>query len=446
VKTQAQVVAEHAAAAAKKLLHRKFHWCRLENGFLDMPLWRTIAAKTGLHLTIVQAFVTRLDCFANAQKPRGDLTYFDPAEFGMALDIPAEQAALLFAALEDGPVPWIDQDHIATFWARNPDSDRDAKPVSDAERTARSRKFRAALRELARQKACGLIDAAELLRKHLALDELRAQGRRGAVTWEEQRAALAELTKFSTAGGRHDGIVTGAASAVARHPGASAGQQTKKADVTPDRDTLAARPTRHEANVTGAVDETAQGSDQQQKNLHRDIRDCHARSDQKFKLAPVDNSGGGASGESAGLSNDARAAAGELYLRSEGRRRLIELMAEHPGRVDTLIERWAAQLGGDYGALRDVVRNVVTRFEAAGATVPGALSVWSLIEQGIKAHLARLAAIAAGPTLPLMSALQGGATDNPQAVTTHRDGRDAVETGEESPRDDRKKAVGDGLT
>src|SRR5579862_304490 len=156
MRERAQQLAAAAAAAVKKARHARYYWCRLHNGFLDMPLWRTVAAKTGLHLTVVQAFVVRLDSFANQQEPRGDVTDFDPAEFAAALDITEEQAGRLFAALEEGDNPWIEQDHLSGFYHRNSDGDRDHRPTSDAERKERSRRFKLVLKELVRMKNVGL--------------------------------------------------------------------------------------------------------------------------------------------------------------------------------------------------------------------------------------------------------------------------------------------------
>src|SRR4051812_45763543 len=101
-------------AAAKALKHRKYHWCRRQNGFSDMPIWRVVAMKCGMPLYQVLAFVNRLEELgneaANAGLQRGSLEHFSADEFAVALGMTAEEAALLYAALEDSGVGWISFD------------------------------------------------------------------------------------------------------------------------------------------------------------------------------------------------------------------------------------------------------------------------------------------------------------------------------------------------
>src|SRR5262245_53103220 len=112
-----------AEAEAKNARHRKFTWCRLRNDFIDMPLWRVVAARTNMPLYQVQAFVTRLESFANAAIPRGFVGEFNPDEFGAALGMSGDEAARIYSALEDEGIGWIFQDHVQTFWERNPDKE-----------------------------------------------------------------------------------------------------------------------------------------------------------------------------------------------------------------------------------------------------------------------------------------------------------------------------------
>ena len=194
-------ISESMLKAEAIIRHRKFHWCRLRNDFIDMPLWRVLAAALDLPLTQVQAFVTRLDTLANKSLPRGSVGDFDPAEFAAAHDIPVENAARLFAALEERG--WIEQDCLTTFWERNPDKD---DPTS-TERKARERAFKAALRELARQVREGLLPESERTRKEIAVHALRDQGRSGFLSWAEQRSRLDGLIHLSTGHASHS--VTG---------------------------------------------------------------------------------------------------------------------------------------------------------------------------------------------------------------------------------------------
>lgn len=134
--TPAWPLAAEAEKVAAKIRHRKFAWCRLHNGFIDMALWRVVAAELAMPLYQIQAFATRLDSLANAAIPRGYVGDFCAAEFGAALGMPAEEAARIFAALEEPAVGWIGQEHVITFWERNPDKE-------DSTAAERQRKSRA---------------------------------------------------------------------------------------------------------------------------------------------------------------------------------------------------------------------------------------------------------------------------------------------------------------
>lgn len=130
----AQQLAEAAAAAEKRVRHRKFEWCRLRNEFWDFPVWRQVAEMLHLPLHQVQAFGGRLDSFANAAIPRGYVGDFNAAQFGVTLGMSAEDAARIYAALEHADVGWIDQDHVVNFWARNPDDKQDTTAAARQQR------------------------------------------------------------------------------------------------------------------------------------------------------------------------------------------------------------------------------------------------------------------------------------------------------------------------
>lgn len=156
-------------AAAKAARHRKFHWCRRENGFSDMPVWRVVAAKVKLPLCVVLAFVNRLEEFANADEQRGHVGQFNALEFAVALDIAEEEAARIFAALEDPVVGWIAYDHVTNFHARNPDKGDDTA----IDRMRRMRKRKQNMEAIARMVAMGtLSDAARPLIEAQVLNDL----------------------------------------------------------------------------------------------------------------------------------------------------------------------------------------------------------------------------------------------------------------------------------
>lgn len=144
-------------AAAKAAKHRKFHWCRRQNGFSDMPIWRVVALQLSLPLYQVLAFVNRLEELANAAEQRGHVGSFNPAEFGAALGMSTDDAARIFAALEDQAIGWVAFEFVATFYDRNPDKDDD----SAAERKRRQRSRQRGMREIARAFAAGKINEAE---------------------------------------------------------------------------------------------------------------------------------------------------------------------------------------------------------------------------------------------------------------------------------------------
>ena len=146
-----------SAAAERAARHRKFHWCRRENGFSDKPIWGVIAEQLQVELSHVLAFVNRLEELANAATPRGSVADFSAAEFGHAIGIGADEAAAIFAALEHPDVGWIAFDHVATFYDRNPD--REDATANDRKRRERLRRW--IMRTLARLAAIGAVSETE---------------------------------------------------------------------------------------------------------------------------------------------------------------------------------------------------------------------------------------------------------------------------------------------
>src|SRR5262245_4914355 len=107
-------------AEAKAARHPKYPWSRHWNGFIDLAVWRLVASELDMPLYQVQAFVMRLDSFANQADERGSVAGFNPAEFGIALGMSTNDAARLFATLEREDIGWITWDHITDFYTRNP--------------------------------------------------------------------------------------------------------------------------------------------------------------------------------------------------------------------------------------------------------------------------------------------------------------------------------------
>lgn len=144
-------------AAAKAARSRKWHWCRRDNGFSDDPKWHVVAARVGLPPYQVIAVVNRLEEVANAAgnigHGRGYVGHFSPAEFGVALGMPEEQAARIFAALEDPAIGWVAYDHVATFYDRN----KDREDETANERKRRQRRREEVLKQLAKLARLGRV-------------------------------------------------------------------------------------------------------------------------------------------------------------------------------------------------------------------------------------------------------------------------------------------------
>ncbi len=268
--------------------HRKYPWCRLMNNFVDLPLWRVVAGMTRLPLTTVQAFVIRLDSFANAAEPRGFVGEFSAQEFAVALDIAVDDAARLYAALEHPDVRWVDQEFVPSFYVRNPDKE----DTSYNERKARSRARRRVRDELQRRSNIGAID-------------------------DEQRDYVLAMLK-----------------AIA-DPQLFALEDKLLAGVTVEG-ALATLSTGHAGHIVTA----------------RDIvtvtpRAEHTRAE---SLGPVDNSGRDAVGESAGLPTAASGEGAEptidaeAWLSTKGKAMVVDRLTVNPTLAETKIERWRRDL------------------------------------------------------------------------------------------------------
>ncbi len=183
-------------AAEKSLKHRIWKWSRRDNGFSDMPLWRVVARKVALPLTTVLAFVNRLEELANKADQRGSVADFNAAEFGMALDIADEDAARIYAALEDANIGWIAYDHIANFHDRNRDGDGQDDTAAERNRRLRARKKN--MQMIVRMAASGQISALArpLIEAQVLLDvPLSTALERYAVTLRHDVTVTAEQSR-----------------------------------------------------------------------------------------------------------------------------------------------------------------------------------------------------------------------------------------------------------
>ncbi|MGD0333926.1 MAG: hypothetical protein ABSA90_11815 [Xanthobacteraceae bacterium] len=106
-------------------------------------------------MALIEALVIRLEVFANANLPRGSLEGFSLAALAAYWDLPNEdELARVYAALKHPDVGWIDQDHLVTFWERNPD-------VEDTTAAERQRRFRARRKEEKEKAAAALESRAD---------------------------------------------------------------------------------------------------------------------------------------------------------------------------------------------------------------------------------------------------------------------------------------------
>jgi hypothetical protein len=87
-------------------------------------------------LPVVEALVVRLELHASKSQPRGYVGDFNAEAMAVRWGADVDMVLRVFAELERADVGWIDQEHVVSFWARNPDGDQD--PTA-AERQARKR-------------------------------------------------------------------------------------------------------------------------------------------------------------------------------------------------------------------------------------------------------------------------------------------------------------------
>ena len=156
-RTLAAAVADAAAAQEQQKLKtqrmRRFTWCRTYHSMLDEPRWRLVARMSGAPVHLVEAFVVRLDVFASGNRPRGSLEGFSVAALAAQWNIANDEVlARIYAALEEPEVGWIEQDHLQTFWERNPD----VEDPTNADRQQRHRQKVKERKEAAKRDALSL--------------------------------------------------------------------------------------------------------------------------------------------------------------------------------------------------------------------------------------------------------------------------------------------------
>jgi hypothetical protein len=305
-----QASLEAVGAVAKRLRMRRFTWCRAENAVYDDKIWRLVARMAGAPLYLVEALVLRLDLHASAARSRGTLDGFSIPALAAHWGIASEDVlARIYAALEHPDIGWIDGDHVATFWDRNPDTE----DTTAADRTHRSKAFKKAMKAIAALRREGRIDAAGERAMIRDLYALREEARAGHFARGELVRRLALLLQ----------------------PGP----------------TLSTERGAHVVTTVTTVSLTP-------------------RSDQNIRNEPaVDNHHAAAGGDAAGLSREEEEQPGKaqgglteqqqaaLWLETEGLRIVTEQLQENRQLAATKIARWRDQdLSGDAAALADIIR------------------------------------------------------------------------------------------
>ena len=244
----------------------------------------------------MQAFVGRLECHANAADPRGYVGDFRPIEFAAAMGMPPADAVRIFAALKHKDIAWIDQDHVVTFYGRNPDQIDATAPERDRRRKAR----RWLEKDLARRHEAGWIDTEQL---------------DGLVAWIED---LPDPELFALRDKLRKGVALEAA------------LSTGTGHAVADRGTVAS-------------------------HARAKLILAQKLGDDSGDIARGTTAGLSEEGVS-GTEGDSQAHA-RLWIELEGKRLAIERMPhEQPGRVETLLQRWCDQdLNGDAVGLMTVL-------------------------------------------------------------------------------------------
>jgi hypothetical protein len=201
----------------------------------------------------------------------------------------ADEAARIFAALEHDDVRWIEQDHVATFYPRNPDKEDATAPERDRRR--KDRKW--CRRELMKRREQGGLDE-EQHGYALALLKVMTDAELGDFKARLRRGVALEAI-LSTSHGGHAVAVRGFVEATPR------AQQTR-ADLAP------------------VVDNS--GTATRGKAAGLPMQDAGA--------AP-------------GLSTEQA----ELWLAGEGIKFLVERLHERRPKAETLMARWRRDLDDD---------------------------------------------------------------------------------------------------
>lgn len=375
-------LAQIATEARKATRNRKFHWCRRENGFCDLPIWRLVASRLRMPLYQVVAFANRLEELANAAanfgEVRGNVGRFNADEFAMALGMSVDDAARIFAELALPEIGWIAYDHVADFYDRNPD--RIDEGAADRKRRQRMREK--IVEQLGRMAREGSIPEAERRSVENALngtlDELRElQGRLGRMELD----AHLPPAQLSTGVSRHVTRDIGGAGGPQKHvPTAS--------DVTRD--------------VTMSRCDIVTVTPEESKSLSRSSGDNFGSSG---RVEPagwpnVEVTGAVGRTETPLAAEEDEDAKAERWLATTGVQLVRDRMGSTPAQAQLKIAEWTRKLPGGAPEAVELLCGVNA---AADPTRPALFHVM------IVDAIARRQQEAEGPRLPLIVPIQGRA-------------------------------------
>lgn len=185
-----RAIAERQPGLTKPTLQR-YTWSRLHTDLLDDNRWPLIAHRAQAPLAMVEALVVRLEIHANKSQPRGFVGDFNAEGMAVRWGVEIETVLRVVDELERPDIGWIDQDHLLTFWSRNPDK---------ADETATERKRR----QRARQKAAkllagwvrqGIISEPERAERELAIREDRCDVDALVATWRASVTKSVTVTR-----------------------------------------------------------------------------------------------------------------------------------------------------------------------------------------------------------------------------------------------------------
>lgn len=362
-----RTLAQAVDAVAKRERQKRWAWCRNWNGFADQPKWRVVAQRLNLPLHQVIAFVYRLDSFANdagnTGYARGEVGHFNAAEFGIALGMSEEDAARIFAALEEPDIGWVSYGQVTDFNDRNKDREDETAALRQRRKRARGDVLKA-LGALARK---GQIAAA---------DRTAIEARLRAIADADLFALEAELQRAQLSTERH----------VTRDSRDSVDNSA------PQKILQRVQGAQHLSTVT--------------RDTRRDSVTVTLEESTGVEAHSVDNFGAAARGATAGPSEDGVARSSDnpqidaaAWLVTEGVRIVTQRLDEHPGAASTRVQRWLDQtMGGDAAALREIIEAV-----AAGDTTVSRFLV--LVTDGMERWKRR-----PQPSLPLLTPIRRAGT------------------------------------